>query len=269
MDGDWQHRYRSAAAAGGAAAGGMAAGGAASGPGGTGPGGGALAGATTTIRALELPWTERGVIVCGDGCADPAALLRLAGQAGWPVLAEPSSGARTRAVCPGRVPVPARLARVRGRRTGRPSSSRPAGPGLSRAQLAYLKTASPSGVAAAACGGRPGAGPLGGSGPYRHRRRRRGPAGGSAGQAGRLAAGWRRGWPRTPRRGAAVSAILDADDAVSEPRARAGPGGRPCRTAPCCGPRPACPSVTWISRWRRGPGASGCWPAGVPAVSTA
>jgi 2-succinyl-5-enolpyruvyl-6-hydroxy-3-cyclohexene-1-carboxylate synthase len=43
---------------------------------------------------LELPWTERGVIVCGDGDYDPAALIELARQAGWPVLAEPSSGAR-------------------------------------------------------------------------------------------------------------------------------------------------------------------------------
>jgi 2-succinyl-5-enolpyruvyl-6-hydroxy-3-cyclohexene-1-carboxylate synthase len=43
---------------------------------------------------LDLPWTERGVIVAGDGAADPAGLLRLAAAAGWPVLAEPSSGAR-------------------------------------------------------------------------------------------------------------------------------------------------------------------------------
>jgi 2-succinyl-5-enolpyruvyl-6-hydroxy-3-cyclohexene-1-carboxylate synthase len=44
---------------------------------------------------LDLPWTERGVVICGDGddAAAPA-LLRLAEQAGWPVLAEPSSGAR-------------------------------------------------------------------------------------------------------------------------------------------------------------------------------
>ena len=45
--------------------------------------------------ARGTPWTERGVVVCGDGSADPAALLRLAAEAGWPVLAEPSSGART------------------------------------------------------------------------------------------------------------------------------------------------------------------------------
>ena len=43
---------------------------------------------------LELPWTERGVVVCGDGDYDAAALVRMAEQAGWPVLAEPSSGAR-------------------------------------------------------------------------------------------------------------------------------------------------------------------------------
>ena len=43
---------------------------------------------------LEVPWTERGVVVCGDGDYDAAALTELAGRAGWPVLAEPSSGAR-------------------------------------------------------------------------------------------------------------------------------------------------------------------------------
>ncbi len=44
--------------------------------------------------ALELPWAERGVVVCGDGDYDAAALVALAERAGWPVLAEPSSGAR-------------------------------------------------------------------------------------------------------------------------------------------------------------------------------
>ncbi|HEX3390825.1 MAG TPA: 2-succinyl-5-enolpyruvyl-6-hydroxy-3-cyclohexene-1-carboxylic-acid synthase [Streptosporangiaceae bacterium] len=43
---------------------------------------------------LDLPWTERGVIVAGDGAAGAPGLLRLAATAGWPVLAEPSSGAR-------------------------------------------------------------------------------------------------------------------------------------------------------------------------------
>jgi 2-succinyl-5-enolpyruvyl-6-hydroxy-3-cyclohexene-1-carboxylate synthase len=44
--------------------------------------------------ALALDWTERGVVVCGDGDYDPGPLLTLAEAAGWPVLAEPSSGAR-------------------------------------------------------------------------------------------------------------------------------------------------------------------------------
>jgi 2-succinyl-5-enolpyruvyl-6-hydroxy-3-cyclohexene-1-carboxylate synthase len=44
---------------------------------------------------LALDWTERGVVLCGDGDYDAAALVRLAEAAGWPVLAEPSSGART------------------------------------------------------------------------------------------------------------------------------------------------------------------------------
>jgi len=43
---------------------------------------------------LELPWAERGVVVCGDGDYDAPVLAGLAARAGWPVLAEPSSGAR-------------------------------------------------------------------------------------------------------------------------------------------------------------------------------
>jgi len=45
-------------------------------------------------QPLELDWTERGIVVCGDGTADPAAAVALAESAGWPLLAEPSSGAR-------------------------------------------------------------------------------------------------------------------------------------------------------------------------------
>jgi 2-succinyl-5-enolpyruvyl-6-hydroxy-3-cyclohexene-1-carboxylate synthase len=43
---------------------------------------------------LVLEWAERGVVVCGDGDYDPLPLLGLAEAAGWPVLAEPSSNAR-------------------------------------------------------------------------------------------------------------------------------------------------------------------------------
>jgi len=87
---------------------------------------------------LDLPWTERGVIICGDGCADPAALLRLARQAGWPVLAEPSSGARA-----GPMSMTAYQYLLESPRfvaEHRPDVIVSAGrPGLSRAQLGYLK----------------------------------------------------------------------------------------------------------------------------------
>ena len=53
-----------------------------------------LVGGGVIAEPLELPWAERGVVVCGDGDYDAAALVELAEQAGWPVLAEPSSGAR-------------------------------------------------------------------------------------------------------------------------------------------------------------------------------
>jgi 2-succinyl-5-enolpyruvyl-6-hydroxy-3-cyclohexene-1-carboxylate synthase len=50
--------------------------------------------AAAAAEPLALPWSERGMIVCGDGDYDTAALAELAEQAGWPILAEPSSGAR-------------------------------------------------------------------------------------------------------------------------------------------------------------------------------
>jgi 2-succinyl-5-enolpyruvyl-6-hydroxy-3-cyclohexene-1-carboxylate synthase len=42
-----------------------------------------------------IDWTPRGLIVCGDGDYDVTPLLDLAAAARWPVLAEPSSNART------------------------------------------------------------------------------------------------------------------------------------------------------------------------------
>ena len=51
-------------------------------------------GAVEPGPVLSLDWTQRGVVVAGDGVADPAALAALAARAGWPLLAEPSSGAR-------------------------------------------------------------------------------------------------------------------------------------------------------------------------------
>ena len=42
-----------------------------------------------------LPDAARGVLICGDDTPDPDGLVAAAEAAGWPVLAEPSSGART------------------------------------------------------------------------------------------------------------------------------------------------------------------------------
>ena len=46
------------------------------------------------LPALELDWVERGLVVVGDGAVDAAGAVALAADAGWPLLAEPSSGAR-------------------------------------------------------------------------------------------------------------------------------------------------------------------------------
>ena len=51
-------------------------------------------GGTWTAAPLELPWTERGLVICGDGDDETDAVRELAESAGWPILAEPSSGAR-------------------------------------------------------------------------------------------------------------------------------------------------------------------------------
>jgi 2-succinyl-5-enolpyruvyl-6-hydroxy-3-cyclohexene-1-carboxylate synthase len=178
-------------------------------------GGAAAPPAPATPPALELPWTERGVVVCGDGCGDPAALLRLAGEAGWPVLAEPSSGARAGpsalAAYPYLLDSPEFVA------AHRPDLIVSAGrPGLSRGQLAYLETASPSGAAprhvvVAQAPGR-------WADPARTatdvaaavRLARPGPSGGT---------GWLASWLAADEAaGAAAAGILGADDTLSEPR---------------------------------------------------
>jgi 2-succinyl-5-enolpyruvyl-6-hydroxy-3-cyclohexene-1-carboxylate synthase len=51
-------------------------------------------GLSAPAEPAELAWAQRGVVICGDGDYDAGPLLELAEQAGWPVLAEPSSGAR-------------------------------------------------------------------------------------------------------------------------------------------------------------------------------
>ena len=163
---------------------------------------------------LALDWTERGVVVCGDGDYDAAHLLRLAEAAGWPVLAEPSSGARSG---PNALSAygylldsPGFLARHR------PDLIVSAGrPGLSRGQLGFL---------------RGGSGPV----PARHVIVAQGPGrwADPARTATEVAAGvslrrsrpcpasaWLGAWQRADAaaRGAAAE-ILDADELPAEPR---------------------------------------------------
>lgn len=87
-----------------------------------------------------LPPAGRGVLICGDGTPDPDGLLAAAAQAGWPVLAEPSSGARR-----GRNALTAYsylLAVPEFVAAHRPDVVVTAGrPGLSRQQLAFLHQA--------------------------------------------------------------------------------------------------------------------------------
>jgi 2-succinyl-5-enolpyruvyl-6-hydroxy-3-cyclohexene-1-carboxylate synthase len=102
------------------------------------------AAAESALPELELDWTERGLVLAGDGAAAPASLVRFAAQAGWPLLAEPSSGARHGATALSSyqylLDTPAFLA------DRRPDVIVSAGrPGLTRGQLALLRDAGTAG----------------------------------------------------------------------------------------------------------------------------
>jgi 2-succinyl-5-enolpyruvyl-6-hydroxy-3-cyclohexene-1-carboxylate synthase len=163
---------------------------------------------------LELPWAERGVIVAGDGTAGPGALLDLAAAAGWPVLAEPSSGARQG---------PNALAGYQYLldHPGFCAAHRPelvicAGrPGLSRGQLAFLRQAAAAGARQVMLTHGPGrwADPARTATDVAAAVRLAGvPRAAAAG-------GWLGRWQRAEvaARGAA-DAILDEDDGLTEPR---------------------------------------------------
>ncbi len=97
------------------------------------------------VPALTLDWTQRGIVVAGDGTADPAGLAALAAQAGWPLLAEPSSGARHGPAALGSYPYLLDTAAFT--RAHQPDLIISAGrPGLSRGQLALLRGAADAGT---------------------------------------------------------------------------------------------------------------------------
>jgi 2-succinyl-5-enolpyruvyl-6-hydroxy-3-cyclohexene-1-carboxylate synthase len=181
---------------------------------------------------LELDWTERGVVVCGDGDEDGAGpLLELAEQAGWPVLAEPSSGARrgpnALSAYPYLLDTPGFAA------AHRPDVIVSAGrPGLSRGQLGFLTAARQPGPAVRHIvitrgPGRwadPSRSATDVASGIRLRRpgtagRPGGPAIRSAGQAPAAGPVWLDSWRRADaaaRR--AVDAILDETGPLTEPR---------------------------------------------------
>ncbi len=183
----------------------------------TGPGeGGVLATSTRPGDggALALDWTERGVVVCGDGDYDPAPLLTLAEAAGWPVLAEPSSGARSGpnalAAYGYLLDSPAFIA------GHRPDLIVSAGrPGLSRGQLGFLRGASgpvPARHVVVAQGPGRWADPARTATEVAAGVELRGPGPGRA-------SGWLAAWQRADaaaRR--AGDDILDADELPTEPR---------------------------------------------------
>jgi 2-succinyl-5-enolpyruvyl-6-hydroxy-3-cyclohexene-1-carboxylate synthase len=176
--------------------------------------------AAGTPGALQLPWTERGVIVCGDGGYDPAPLAGLAEAAGWPLLAEPSSSARRGGAALSAYPY--LLASPEFLAAHRPDVVISAGrPGLSRGQLAFLRGSVPGWAQP----------------PRRHvvisqapgRWADPGRSATDVAAAVRLAGaprartsqpgGWLASWRAADAAArAAAAAVLDADDALSEPR---------------------------------------------------
>ena len=158
---------------------------------------------------LVLPWTERGVVVCGDGDYDALALVELGERAGWPVLAEPSSGGRR-----GPNALSAYqylLATPEFVRAYQPDLIVSAGrPGLSRAQIAFLGAGSARRHVVVAQGPGRWADPQRAATDVARALRLTGTPGGKA---------WLDGWLRADEAARrAVDAVLDGDENLTEPR---------------------------------------------------
>jgi 2-succinyl-5-enolpyruvyl-6-hydroxy-3-cyclohexene-1-carboxylate synthase len=163
---------------------------------------------------LELPWTERGVVLAGDGAVDAATLAALAERAGWPVLAEPSSGARQ-----GSAALTAYqylLDDPKFTAAHPPDLVISAGrPGLSRGQLGFLRQAAGHGARQVVLAQGPGRWADIARTATDLAARVKLPGGPPAGQP----TDWLRRWQQADAaaRGA-VDTILDADPGLSEPR---------------------------------------------------
>ncbi|MGN6795401.1 MAG: 2-succinyl-5-enolpyruvyl-6-hydroxy-3-cyclohexene-1-carboxylic-acid synthase [Streptosporangiaceae bacterium] len=167
---------------------------------------------TRFAAELELPWAERGVLIFGDGDYDPAPLLNLATQAGWPVLAEPSSNARHGPSALGSYQY--LIGDAGFMASHQPEMLVSAGrPGLSRSQLALLRSDAAARHVVVAQGPGRWADPARSATDVAASIRLTGDA--AAGQVG----GWLRDWLTADRAaGLAVDAVLDSDAGLSEPR---------------------------------------------------
>jgi 2-succinyl-5-enolpyruvyl-6-hydroxy-3-cyclohexene-1-carboxylate synthase len=165
---------------------------------------------TRFARAVELPWAERGVVVCGDGDYDPEPLLDLAAQAGWPVLAEPSSNARRGPSALGGYQY--LISDAGFIAAHQPEVIVSAGrPGLSRSQLALLGSATRHVVIRQ--------GPGRWADPARSATEVAATVELTGDATASAVGGWLRAWQAADRAAClAVDAILDADDTLSEPR---------------------------------------------------
>jgi len=179
---------------------------------------GGLAPWTRFAAVAELPAAERGLIVCGDGDYDPAPLLSLAELASWPVLAEPSSNARTGPCALGAYQY--LLADPGFVAAHQPDVIVSAGrPGLSRGQLALLRSASlDRHVVIAQSPGR-WSDPARSATDVAGSVRLAGTSSRSPGPGAGGPSGWLTEWLQADRAvGAALDAILDADDLLNEPK---------------------------------------------------
>jgi 2-succinyl-5-enolpyruvyl-6-hydroxy-3-cyclohexene-1-carboxylate synthase len=169
----------------------------------------------TATDELELPWTERGAVVCGDGDYDALALTELAERAGWPLLAEPSSGARrgpnALSAYQHLLAIPEFIA------AHQPDLLVSAGrPGLSRGQTAFLGAGSASRHVVIAQGPGRWADPQRSATDVAPSVRLTGvPRSSQDPPDSAWLAAWRRA-DDTARR--AVDAVLDEDDSLTEPR---------------------------------------------------
>ncbi|HYK32258.1 MAG TPA: 2-succinyl-5-enolpyruvyl-6-hydroxy-3-cyclohexene-1-carboxylic-acid synthase [Streptosporangiaceae bacterium] len=155
----------------------------------------------------ELDWTERGLIVCGDGDYDAGPLLELARESGWPVLAEPSSNARTGENALGAYQY--LIGNAAFLKAHRPDVLVSAGrPGLSRAQLALLRGRATRHVVVSS------------SGRWSDPARTATTVAPAVRLAGaRSGSAWLSAWRAADDAvRAAVDEILDADETLSEPR---------------------------------------------------